>query len=156
MAVLAVGLSADVAAAQGAADLQIRKVADQKTVKIGERVTYTITLRILVLTRPTTSARGNRATTARRSMRRERRAAFLDRQLPGSGWDPPKRHRKRRLPRIKGVEITDELQTRNVPTVVVRQKIERRRVGVPLALEQHAEVGVAKVAEHQARHVAGS
>ena len=39
-----VGLSADVAAAQGAADLQIRKVADQKTVKIGERVTYTITL----------------------------------------------------------------------------------------------------------------
>jgi large repetitive protein len=44
MAVLAVGLSADVAAAQGAADLQIRKVADQKTVKIGERVTYTITL----------------------------------------------------------------------------------------------------------------
>jgi hypothetical protein len=94
--------------------------------------------------------------TARRARVGERRAAFLDRELSGSGWDPPKRHRKRRLPRIKGVEITDELQTRNVPTVVVRQKIERRRVGVPLALEQHAEVGVAKVAEHQARHVAGS
>ena len=84
------------------------------------------------------------------------RAVFLDQGLSGSGWDPPKRHRKRRLPRIKGVEIPDELQTRNMPTVVVRQKIERRRVGVPFALEQHAEVGVAKVAEHQARHVAGS
>jgi hypothetical protein len=89
-------------------------------------------------------------------LRGERRAAFLDRQLPGSGWDPLKRHRKRRLPRIKGVEIPDELLTRNVPTVVVRKKIERRGVGVPVALEQHAEVGVAKVAEHQARHVAGS
>jgi large repetitive protein len=44
MAVLAVGLSADVAAAQGAADLQITKIADQKTVKIGETITYTITL----------------------------------------------------------------------------------------------------------------
>ena len=44
MAALAVGLSADVAAAQGPADLQIRKVADQKTVKIGETVTYMITL----------------------------------------------------------------------------------------------------------------
>jgi hypothetical protein len=92
----------------------------------------------------------------RRNFLGELWADFLDGQLPGSGWDPPKRYRKRRLPRIKGVEILDELQTRNVPTVVVRQKIERRRVGVPLPLEQHAEVGVAKVAEHQARHVAGS
>lgn len=44
MAVLAVGLSADVAAAQGTADLSITKTADQKTVKIGETITYTITL----------------------------------------------------------------------------------------------------------------
>ena len=44
MAVLAVGLSADVAAAQGTADLSITKTADQKTVKIGETMTYTITL----------------------------------------------------------------------------------------------------------------
>ena len=44
MAVLAVSLSADLAAAQGAADLQITKVADKKTVKIGETITYTITL----------------------------------------------------------------------------------------------------------------
>ena len=44
MAVLAVGLSADLAAAQGGADLQITKVADKKTVKIGETITYTITL----------------------------------------------------------------------------------------------------------------
>jgi len=43
-----------------------------------------------------------------------------------------------------------------MPTVVARQKIERRRVAVPFALKQHAEVGVAKVAEHQARHVARS
>jgi uncharacterized repeat protein (TIGR01451 family) len=44
MAVLAVGLSADVAAAQGAADLQLTKIPNQKTVKIGETITYTITL----------------------------------------------------------------------------------------------------------------
>jgi hypothetical protein len=44
MAVLAVGLSADAAAAQGTADLSITKTADQKTVKIGETITYTITL----------------------------------------------------------------------------------------------------------------
>ncbi len=44
MAVLAVGLSANLAAAQGAADLQITKVADKKTVKIGETITYTITV----------------------------------------------------------------------------------------------------------------
>jgi hypothetical protein len=43
MAALAVGLSADLAAAQEAADLQITKVVDQKTVKIGETITYTIT-----------------------------------------------------------------------------------------------------------------
>ena len=55
MAVLAVGLSADVAAAQGTADLSITKTADQKTVKIGETMTYTITLTNLVLTRPPTS-----------------------------------------------------------------------------------------------------
>lgn len=47
MAVLAVGLSADLAAAQGAADLQITKIADKKTVKIGETITYTITLKNL-------------------------------------------------------------------------------------------------------------
>ena len=44
MAVLAVGLSADLAAAQSGADLQITKVAEKKTVKIGETITYTITL----------------------------------------------------------------------------------------------------------------
>jgi uncharacterized repeat protein (TIGR01451 family) len=44
MAVLAVGLSANLAAAQGGADLQITKVADKKTVKIGETITYTITV----------------------------------------------------------------------------------------------------------------
>ena len=45
MAVLAVGLStANVAAAQGEADLQLTKIPNQKTVKIGEIITYTITL----------------------------------------------------------------------------------------------------------------
>jgi uncharacterized repeat protein (TIGR01451 family) len=44
MAVLAVGWSANLAAAQGAADLQITKIADTKTVKIGETITYTITV----------------------------------------------------------------------------------------------------------------
>ena len=44
IAMLAVGLSADLAVAQGAADLQIAKIADKRTVKIGETVTYTITL----------------------------------------------------------------------------------------------------------------
>jgi len=44
MAVLAVGLSAaNVAAAQGEADLQLTKISNQKTVKIGETITYTIT-----------------------------------------------------------------------------------------------------------------
>src|SRR5829696_10502732 len=44
MAVLAVGLSANVAFAQGTPDLEITKTADRKTVKIGETITYTITL----------------------------------------------------------------------------------------------------------------
>jgi uncharacterized repeat protein (TIGR01451 family) len=44
LAVLAIGLSVDVAAAQGTADLSITKTADQKTVTIGETITYTITL----------------------------------------------------------------------------------------------------------------
>jgi uncharacterized repeat protein (TIGR01451 family) len=44
IAVLAFGLSANLAAAQGAADLQITKIADKKTVKIGETITYTITV----------------------------------------------------------------------------------------------------------------
>ena len=44
LAVLAIGLSADVAAAQGTADLSITKTAEQKTVKIGETITYTIML----------------------------------------------------------------------------------------------------------------
>src|SRR5215208_7913472 len=44
MAVLTVGLSANVAFAQGTPDLEITKTADRKTVKIGETVTYTITL----------------------------------------------------------------------------------------------------------------
>jgi uncharacterized repeat protein (TIGR01451 family) len=44
MAVVAIGLFAEVAIAQGAADLQLTKTADRKTVKIGETVTYTITL----------------------------------------------------------------------------------------------------------------
>jgi len=44
MAVLAVGLSANVAFAQGTPDLEITKAADRKTVKIGETITYTITL----------------------------------------------------------------------------------------------------------------
>jgi hypothetical protein len=57
---------------------------------------------------------------------------------------------------MKGVEILDELLTRNVRTVVVRQKIERRGVGVPLALEHDTQVGIAEVANQQARHVAGS
>jgi uncharacterized repeat protein (TIGR01451 family) len=43
-AVVAIGLFAEVATAQGAADLQLTKTADRKTVKIGETVTYTITL----------------------------------------------------------------------------------------------------------------
>jgi hypothetical protein len=85
-----------------------------------------------------------------------RAAASLEGQLPDSGRDALERNRKRRLPGVKGLEILDELLTRNVPTVVVWQKIERRAVNVPRALEQHTQVGVAKVAEHQARHVAGS
>ena len=44
MAVLAFGLSANVAFAQGTADLEITKTADKKTVKIGHSITYTITL----------------------------------------------------------------------------------------------------------------
>jgi uncharacterized repeat protein (TIGR01451 family) len=43
-AVVAIGLFAEVATAQEAADLQLTKTADRKTVKIGETVTYTITL----------------------------------------------------------------------------------------------------------------
>jgi uncharacterized repeat protein (TIGR01451 family) len=43
-AVVAIGLFAEVAIAQGAADLQLTKTASRKTVKIGETVTYTITL----------------------------------------------------------------------------------------------------------------
>jgi uncharacterized repeat protein (TIGR01451 family) len=42
--VVAISLPAEVATAQGAADLQLTKTADRKTVKIGETVTYTITL----------------------------------------------------------------------------------------------------------------
>src|SRR5215203_5531421 len=44
IAVPAVGLSANVAFAQGTPDLEITKTADRKTVKIGETITYTITL----------------------------------------------------------------------------------------------------------------
>jgi uncharacterized repeat protein (TIGR01451 family) len=44
VAVVATGLWVDVANAQGTADLQVTKTADQKTVKIGEEITYTITL----------------------------------------------------------------------------------------------------------------
>src|SRR5829696_7379426 len=44
IAVLAVGLWANVAFAQGTPDLEITKTADRKTVKIGETITYTITL----------------------------------------------------------------------------------------------------------------
>ena len=43
-AVVAIGLFAEVAIAQEAADLQLTKTADRKTVKIGQTVTYTITL----------------------------------------------------------------------------------------------------------------
>jgi uncharacterized repeat protein (TIGR01451 family) len=43
-AVVAIGLFAEVATAQGAADLQLTKTADRKTVKIGKTVTYPITL----------------------------------------------------------------------------------------------------------------
>lgn len=44
MAVVAVGLLAEIATAQGTADLQLTKTASGKTVRIGETVTYTITL----------------------------------------------------------------------------------------------------------------
>ena len=43
-AVLLTGLGAPTAAAQETADLQITKVAAQKTVRAGETVTYTVTL----------------------------------------------------------------------------------------------------------------
>ena len=43
-AVLVVGVSAAPAAAQASADLQITKAADQKTIKLGETVTYTVTV----------------------------------------------------------------------------------------------------------------
>jgi uncharacterized repeat protein (TIGR01451 family) len=44
MAVVAIGLWANVGAAQGGADLQLTKAADRKTVKIGEEITYTTRL----------------------------------------------------------------------------------------------------------------
>lgn len=43
-AVLVVGVSAAPAAAQATADLQITKAADQKTIRVGETVTYTVTV----------------------------------------------------------------------------------------------------------------
>jgi len=42
--VVLVGVSVHPAAAQEAADLQLKKVADRKNVRIGENITYTITL----------------------------------------------------------------------------------------------------------------
>jgi uncharacterized repeat protein (TIGR01451 family) len=44
IAVITLGLYADIAAAQGIADLELTKTADTKTAKIGEEITYTITL----------------------------------------------------------------------------------------------------------------
>jgi hypothetical protein len=43
-----------------------------------------------------------------------------------------------------------------VPTIVVWQKIQRRRVVFRVTLEEDTEVGVADATEHEARHVAGS
>jgi hypothetical protein len=57
---------------------------------------------------------------------------------------------------VKRLEILDELLTRDVPTIVVRQEIERRRVVFRVTLEEDTEVRVADAAEHEARHVAGS
>jgi hypothetical protein len=57
---------------------------------------------------------------------------------------------------VKRVEILYELVTGDVPTIVVRQEVERRRVVFRLTFEQDTEVGVADVTDHQARHVAGS
>ena len=43
-AVLLAGVSAAPAAAQATADLRITKAADQKTIRVGETVTYTVTV----------------------------------------------------------------------------------------------------------------
>jgi hypothetical protein len=56
---------------------------------------------------------------------------------------------------VKRLEILDELLTRDVPTIVVRQEIERRRVVFRLTFEEDTEVGVADAAEHEARHGRG-
>src|SRR6187200_266013 len=78
------------------------------------------------------------------------------RQVSGSGRNPLERHGKRRLSRVKRLEILYELLTRDVPTIVVRQEIERRRIVFRVTLEEDTEIGVADAAEHEARHVAGS
>jgi hypothetical protein len=57
---------------------------------------------------------------------------------------------------VKRLEILYELLTRDVPTIVVRQEIERRRIVFRVTLEEDTEIGVADAAEHEARHVAGS
>jgi hypothetical protein len=78
------------------------------------------------------------------------------RQLSGSGRNPLERHGKRRLSRVKRLEILHELLTRDVPTILVRQEIQPRRVVFRVTLEEDTEVSVADAAEHEARHLAGS
>jgi len=56
---------------------------------------------------------------------------------------------------VKRLEILDELLTRDVPTIVVWQEIERRRVVFRVTFEEDTEVGVADAAEHEARHGRG-
>jgi hypothetical protein len=56
---------------------------------------------------------------------------------------------------VKRLEILHELLTRNVPTIIVRQEVQPRRVGFRVTLEEDTEVRVADAAEHEARHRRG-
>jgi serine kinase of HPr protein (carbohydrate metabolism regulator) len=57
---------------------------------------------------------------------------------------------------VKRLEILDELLTRDVPTIVLRQEVECPSVVFRVTLEEDTKVRVADAAEHEARHVAGS
>jgi hypothetical protein len=77
-------------------------------------------------------------------------------RLSGSGRNPLERYRKRRLSRVERLEILHKLLARDVPAIVVRQEIQRRRVFFRISLEEDTEVRVTDAAEHEARHCAGS
>jgi hypothetical protein len=61
---------------------------------------------------------------------------------------------KRRLSRVKRFELLDDVLSRHVRAVVVREEVERRGVAC-FPFEQNTEVRVTDVAEHEARHDRG-